>query len=456
MQSVLNAIVSVVRNPSILVALIAILGLSLQKKSLSDIFGGGIRTFLGFLVLTGGAGIVSDSLKPLGKMFIHTFNVQGVVPNNEAMVAILLVKYGTLAALIMLVSMVINVLLARFSHFKYIYLSGHVMLYMSAMLAVIIRVAGFNTTNTVLLGGVLLGTLDTAMPALVQPYMRQVTNSNAVALAHTGDLGYAISGLTAKLFGNKAKSTEDLKIPKSVSFLRDSNIAITLTMSVIYVIMALFTGSKYVSQMSSGVNYIVYAIIQAGTFAAGVYVILAGVRLILNQIIPAFRGISQKLVKNSVPALDCPITFPYAPNAVIVGFFSSFIGGILSMFIMVLLHTTIVIPGVVAHFMCGATSGVIGNKVGGRKGAILGAFVQGIVISFIPLALIPVLGKAGLGNAIFSDSDFGLAGSLVGWSGHFGGKIAVIFIVLVILIAFIIASLIAAKNANKNQSVPQK
>jgi PTS system ascorbate-specific IIC component len=453
MQATLKLIISIVRTPAILVALIAILGLVLQKKSISDIISGGIKTFIGFLVLTGGAGIVSNALEPMGKMFIHAFNVQGVIPNNEAIVAVVLVKYGTDAALIMLVSMIVNVLLARFTRFKYIYLSGHVMLYMAAMLAVLMQVAGFTEIPLVLLGGLMLGIADTAMPALLQPFIRKVTKTNSVALAHTGDFGYWISGLVASVVGDRSKSTEDLNIPKSISFLRDSTVAITITMSVIYVILALFAGPAYVGRMAGDLNYIVYAIVQAGTFAAGVFVILAGVRLILNEIIPAFKGISQRLVPNSVPALDCPIIFPYAPNAVIVGFFSSFVGGVISMFLMIALHTVIVIPGVVAHFMCGATSGVIGNAVGGRRGAILGAFTQGIVISFMPLALIPVLGKIGFSNAMFSDTDFGVVGSLVGWTGQAGGVAAVTITIIASLLVFILASYIVGKRSAKKAAV---
>ncbi len=134
---------------------------------------------------------------------------------------------------------------------------------------------------------------------------------------------------------------------------------------------------------------------QAGSFAAGVFVILAGVRLILAEIVPAFKGISEKLVPNAIPALDCPIVFPYAPNAVLIGFLTSFVGGIVSLIIMVFTGTTVIIPGVVPHFFCGATAGVYGNATGGVRGAVIGSFIHGIIISFMPILLMPVMGILG-------------------------------------------------------------
>ncbi len=59
------------------------------------------------------------------------------MPSNEAVVAIALQQYGTPTALIMLVGMVVNILLARFTRFKYIFLTGQAMMYVSCLTAVI-------------------------------------------------------------------------------------------------------------------------------------------------------------------------------------------------------------------------------------------------------------------------------------------------------------------------------
>ena len=228
MNEVLNFFLSIARTPSILVALVAVLGLILQKKDSTEVISGGLKTFVGFLVLTGGSGVITDSLTPFGKMFMQAFHVQGVVPNNEAFTATALTKYGSATALILLVAMIVNVLLARVSHFKYIYLSGHVMINMSCMLAVLLAVAGFTEIPSIIVGGTFLGLFDTIMPALIQPFVRKVTNSDEIAIAHTGDFGYLIAGLVAKVTGDSSKSTEDLHVSKKVSFLRDNTIAVTI------------------------------------------------------------------------------------------------------------------------------------------------------------------------------------------------------------------------------------
>lgn len=449
MKQFLDVLIDIASTPAILVGLIAVLGLVLQKKPIADVVRGGIKTFVGFLVVTAGAGVVVGSLEPFGDMFQHAFNMQGVVPNNEAIVAMALTKFGTSTALIMLAGMAFNILIARVTKFKYIYLTGHATLYMACMIAVIMSVTNMSTVLMILVGGLALGLANTIFPAIAQPFTKQITKNDTVAMGHTGSFGYALSGLIGKYVGNKEKSTEDIKFPKGLAFLRDSIVSITLTMGIVYIIVALFAGSAFITEnLSGGTNYIIYALQQAGMFAAGVTVILTGVRLILAEIVPAFKGISEKLVPNSIPALDCPIVFPYAPNAVLIGFLTSFLGGIVSLFIMVFTGTTVIIPGVVPHFFCGATAGVYGNATGGIRGAVVGSFIHGIIISFMPLLLMPVLGEMGFQGSTFSDTDYGAVGIFLGNMANWGGQVLVIGAVLSVF-AILVLLTIFDKNKEK-------
>lgn len=85
-----------------------------------------------------------------------------------------------------------------------------------------------------------------------------------------------------------------------------------------------------------------------------------------------------------------------------IGKIESIERGLISMFALGAMGLVVIIPGVVPHFFLGATSAVFGNSTGGRRGAIIGSFVNGIIISFLPVALLPVLGKIGVANTTFS------------------------------------------------------
>ena len=453
MKALLDFIVDILKVPSVLVGIIALIGLIAQKKPVADIIKGTIKTILGFIVLGGGAGVLLGSLNPLGDIFQQAFNVQGVVPNNEAIVSTALEKYGTATALIMAFGMVANIAIARFTRLKFIFLTGHHTFYMACMIAVILVVAGFEGAHLVLVGSLSLGLVMAFFPFIAQPFMRDITGSDEVGFGHFGTVGYVLAGLVGRSLRGKSRSTEEMNLPKNLGFLRDSSVSIALTMMVIYLVLVIAAGQDFVQgQYSKGQNYLVWAVIQAITFAAGVFIILQGVRLILAEIVPAFTGFSQKLVPNARPALDCPIVFPYAPNAVLVGFLASFAGGLVGLFILGKLNWVLILPGVVPHFFCGATAGVFGNAVGGRLGAVVGAFLHGILITFLPVWLLPVLGDLGFANTTFSDADFGVVGIALGWLGSHAGRFAITALVIGIvaaLVAYNYAVPAKAKAADK-------
>ena len=450
MAGLLMFVFDILKVPSVLVRLMAFIGLVAQKKPVTDVVKGTIKTILGFIVLGGGAGVLVGSLDPLGKMFEHAFHIQGIIPNNEAIVSIALGKYGAITAYIMAFGMLFNILIARFTRLKYIFLTGHHTLYMACMIAIILQVGGFQGIQLVLVGSIFLGLVMAIFPAMAQRHMRRITGNDDIAFGHFGTLGYVLSGFVGEAVGKGSKSTEDMNLPKNLSFLRDSSISISLTMMIIYIILAVLSGKEFVqTNLSNGDNYLVYSIIQAITFAAGVFIILSGVRLILAEIVPAFKGFSEKIVPAAKPALDCPVVFPYAPNAVLIGFLFSFLGGIVGLVILGQLNLVLILPGVVPHFFTGATAGVFGNATGGKRGAMLGAFANGLLITFLPVLLLPVLGSLGFANTTFSDSDFGLVGIILGNMSKYMDKNMITAIAVGILVVLVAFNFLPGKKSKK-------
>lgn len=424
MKDFLNFIQQVLSTPAIFVGLIAMLGLLLQKKDLQSIIKGTIKTILGFIVLNAGAGVVQDAIIPFGDLFQLAFGVHGVVPNNEAITSLGLNELAVETSSIFALGMCANIIMARFSKWKYIFLTGHHALYMSCLIAIILSIAGLGGWQLILGGAMLLGFVMTMFPALMQPTIREVTGDDSLALGHFGSSCYWLSGQIGKLCSKKGKgrTTEDVKFPTGLSFLRDNTISIAIVMFFCYIIVAgtaNFTEFSKAAEVFGDSNWVLYSIINSITFSAGIYIVLAGVRMLIAEIVPAFKGISEKLVPNAKPALDCPVLFPFAPNAVLIGFLVSFIGGIIGLGVLALmgqsgLAVAIILPGAVVHFFCGATAGVCGNARGGLKGCILGSFVHGIAVTFLAAALLPVLGSLGFANTTFSDADFTIVGILFG------------------------------------------
>lgn len=401
-------------TPAILVGLFALFGLLLQKKAFSEIISGTLKTIMGFIILGAGATVLTGALDVFSKMFEEAFNIQGVIPNNEAIVALAQNTFGTETALIMLFGMIVNIILARFTPFKYIFLTGHHTLFMACLIAAVLSVGGLSGAVLVILGSVILGLWMVLSPAILQPYVREITGSDDIAVGHFGSVGYWVAGFVGKRLGDKSKSTEEVKVPKSLGFLRDSSVAVALTMAIMFLVVTFAAGQNFVeTELSGGTNFVIFAIIQAITFAGAVYIILAGVRMVIAEIVPSFKGIADKVVPNAKPALDVPAVFPFAPNAVIIGFLVSFLAGLISMALLPLFGLAVIVPGLVPHFFCGATAGVFGNAVGGRRGAIIGAFLHGILISFLPALLLPLLGDLGFEGTTFGDADFGIIGILL-------------------------------------------
>ena len=359
-MQVLNFIIkNILTQASVVVGLIALLGLVLQKKPIGTVVSGTMKTILGFLVLSAGSSVIQGSLAIFGDLFNKAFGLKGLVAsiegiNGQAMTDLGL---GSEIAITLAGIFIVNIILARITPFKYIFLTGQALLWESTLCVVFAYFCGLRGLPLIIVGSIVGGAFATLMPAFAQPVMRQITGSDDIALGHFCTFGYMFTALIAKLTGDKSKSTEDVALPKALQFV------------------------------------------------TGLYVLMAGVRLLLAELVPAFQGISMKLVPNSKPALDCPVLFPYAPNAVILGFIFTTIGSIIGMFLTPMLGLPMILPGVMSNFFAGGTAGIFANQVGGRRGTIIGCIAHGIFIMILPALLSPMLGQIGFQNMTCTDVD---------------------------------------------------
>ena len=441
-MGILEFLKDVLSEPTILMGLMAMVGLIALKSPLHKVLTGTLGPILGYLMLAAGAGVISSNLEPLSKMIEVGFQIKGVVPNNEAITSVAQDLLGVETMTILIFGLLFNLLIARFTRYKYVFLTGHHSFFMACLLSAVLGAVGFSGWQMILVGGFFLGAWSSISPAITQKFTLKVTDGDEVAMGHFGSLGYFVAGAIGQAVGKGSASAEDIKVPEKWSFLRNTTISTALTMVVFYLVAAIAAGPEFVSTLSNGKSPFLYAILCGLQFAVGVAIVYAGVRMILADLIPAFQGIATKVIPNAVPAVDCAVFFPYAPTAVILGFVSSFIGGLLGMFILGYAGSVLIIPGLVPHLFCGATAGVYGNAMGGRRVAIIGAFVNGLGLAFLPALLLPVLGSLGFSNTTFGDIDFGVIGIVLGKVGEWMGAVGIYGLVAVLLIVLILPTII--------------
>jgi PTS system ascorbate-specific IIC component len=204
-------------------------------------------------------------------------------------------------------------------------------------------------------------------------------------------------------------------------------VATALSMVLIYLVFAVWglvsLGNDALPFLDAenGGDFIMAAVMRGLMFGVGVSIILYGVRTFLGELIPAFQGIANRVVPDAKAALDVPIVFPFGQNAVLIGFISSFVGGLVMLLILGIwlgpaFGLALILPGMVPHFFTGGGAGVFGNAAGGRRGAMAGGFVNGLLITILPAFLYSVMSGIGLTGTTFGDADFGWFGSLVGLS----------------------------------------
>lgn len=379
-------LIEVVETPAIVLGLVAMIGLALQKKSGAQVFSGTVKTALGMLVLSAGSGLVVTAILPFVSLFQEVFQLSGFATGSELISGAMQDAVPVIAstsAVIMAVGFLVNILLARFTPLKYIFLTGHMMWIASVLVAYCLYTAGMSETMIIILGSLIEGGILTVLPAIAQPVVRRITGSNDFALAHLTTLGTVPAAYIGKLVGDPSKSAEDMKLPKGLAFFKDTAVSISVVMLAFYMVIVIAAGPESVAAHAGGTNYLLFGLLQGLNFAAGVMVLLQGVRMFLGELVPAFKGIADKLVPNAVPALDVPAIFAYAPNSLMLGFIMAVIGMLVAMVASSAAFGVVPLVSIIGAFFTGGVAGIMGNALGGRRGALVSGFAYGFILIFL-------------------------------------------------------------------------
>lgn len=406
-MAIINFLVKNLFNQvSVLIGLIALLGLLLQKKSFEEVISGTIKAMVGILIMSAGVDVFIGGLVSFQTIVSSAFHISAPVAKNT--LQNFTENFGSVAVSIMALGFLIHLVIVRVFNTRFVYLTGHLMWWISLVIAAsLIEVfPDINQGLLILTGAILIALYWTFQPLYLHKYMKKVTDSDEIGYGHTSSIAAYLAGRFGHLFGKPEESTEKIKIPKKIEFMKDITVGTAFIITIIMLLASFFAEKEVVLKQAGDLNFIIWAILQGFKFAAGITILLYGVRLFLAEIVPAFRGISQKLIPGARPALDVPVVFPYAPTAVLVGFISSTLVFLIFMVIFGLMGFATIVPSMIMLFFPAAGAAVFGNAVGGWKGAAFGGAVNGLFLAFGQALTWPMLSNTAPELAVLADPDW--------------------------------------------------
>ncbi len=380
-------------QPAFFLGLVALIGLVLQKKRPVEVVKGTLHTVIGLLVFTAGSVILIDGIGPINEMLQVGWGVSGVYPLSETAFAVTIERLAHWIVPAFALGFAGHLLLVRLlPRFHCVYLTAHIMLFISSMLVVGLhyglRLDGF---PLVAVTAVLCAAYWTVMPQWTyDAYARHLADGK-FTLGHHVHLSVALASEIGRLVGEPENDADQLDLPEVLTLFQDVTINAAITLPVFFFMVGVAVGLPAVRQQAGDQAWWFYLLTRGLRFSAGLTVMLLGIKEFLEALVPAFEGWAERVIPGAIPGLDVPVFFPSSP----VGMMLGFIGGAVGMFVVSLVlffaeSALFVFPSLIVAVFEMGTMGVFANERGGWKAALLAGFVGGVLLSVGAFILQPV------------------------------------------------------------------
>jgi PTS system ascorbate-specific IIC component len=398
--------------PTFMLGLVALIGLLLQQKKGNEVIEGTIKTMVGVLILFAGVDLIVGQIEPIATLFGQVFPSKGEAITSDWVA--FLGEYGVEIVLTLVFGFLVNLVIARFTKLKYVFLTGHILFWNAFIVVGALADGGkMKGVTLIIVGSIVLGFLSALMPALVAGFVEKLTGSRDFSIGHSTTVHAILGAWIGQLVGGGSESLEDVEIKEGWSFLKSMTVSTSLIMILLYLIMGFVAGLGFAAETFTGGTtwlWFLWIIYKGLLFGGGLTVLLTGVRMMLGEIIPAFHGLASKVVPEAVPALDCPMIFPYGQNSLAIGFPIAMVASMITLVIFqVAGYKYLLLPLIVAAFFDVGPGVILANATGGRRGALTYAILGGVVLVVLQAVSLPFAANttAGFLN-LFGGNDFSL------------------------------------------------
>lgn len=423
-------------NPAFFTGGLVFVGLLLVKKPYYEAVAGFIKTAIGYYILMTGSNGLTNTLKPVIQAFGERFDMEAAAADysinwaqaNSASGIYAIEGAAGWTMIAFVVAMVWNILLVKMNRYtkcRTIYTTGHIMQAYSMTWLWMCFLVAPSTRNLyfALIFGVLIGTWASVASNMTVEAVRNLTGGENLAVGHQQMVMILLTNKLAGKLGKEEDGLEKIKLPGFLSVFQDSYVSTTIIMFLFLGGVMLFIGEETLRKMGileENTLFFVYILTQCIYLSVFLCILQTGVKMFVSELIHAFEGISAKLLKGSLPAVDCTVMLQYVhSNVPMVGFISGFLGQLTAIIGLLIFQSPVfLIPGFVPLFFDNGLIAVFANKRGGRRAAVIVPFFNGILQILTSLVMLLFIRRMS-GQMIsawpaMSDTNFFLSPLLVG------------------------------------------
>lgn len=401
-------------NVSIFMGLLVFIGLLVTGKKFYEAFAGFIKATVGYMVFSVASSGFTSTFRPI------LFSVQEKFGTN---VLILDGYYGT---------SIVNEMANNMGRALSLYTIGMFLVFMITLGMVYLKkitklrcvnIAG-NTLNAnaimafgfclmifpavsdswLLVFIVAFGLLNLAAANLVLEDVQEFTDGAGFTVFHSQTLTLWLAcrigdrmEKNAKKKGKEIKRWGDVEFPGWLSIFEDITVSSTLVMLLVFGALMLFVGQDNIAlydKAAAGKTFGIYIFQTCAQFGCYIVILTTGIRMFVSELSVAFNGISDKLLRGGVPALDIACTLGFMPNPSVltIGFFvGTAVDLVLGALLFGLNAPFVAIMGFTALFFEHGPIAVFADRKGGIKLQmlmnVLNSFVQVLLGGFICYSL---------------------------------------------------------------------
>ena len=418
---------NILTQPAYFIGLIVVLGYALLKKPWYDILAGFIKAVIGYQILmVGSSGLVS-AFRPVLVGLESRFNISAMVIDpyfgqnavqagmeDAAGPAFISVKSFSLVMFLLLFAFILNIVLVAFKKWtkcRALFTTGHVQVQQASTAFWLILFCFPALKNqdwaTLAIMTVLLGLYWAVGSNLCIGPTQDLTDGAGLTVAHQQMFGIYFSSKVAEWMSKhskkESKNIDDIKLPGFLKIFNENLVATAILMTAFFGVILVILGRDFLvanAFMTESQDFFMYVLTTSFSFAVYLSILQLGVRTFVTELTNSFQGISSKLLKGSVPCVDCAVTFGFgAPNAVTIGFLFGALGQFLAIGLLILLRSPVVVmAGFVPLFFDNAVIGVYANDKGGLRAACLLPLISGLLQVFGSALIAGWVGMAAYGG----------------------------------------------------------